>query len=75
MMYKLLKRPDKKVKRGNGVEFKPIMTLSDKYGGRVQFSYDDHCLVLSLKQGDGTYKLTPYIFPEALDAIKHWFAK
>lgn len=74
-MYKLLVKPDKKATRDNGVGFTPFMTLADKYGGRAQFSYDDYCLILSLKQEDGTYKLTPYIFPEALEAINYWFAR
>ena len=72
-MYKLLRKPDKKAVLHNGVEFKPIMTLSDKYGGRAQFSYDDHCLVLRLIQEDGTYKNTTHVFPEALGAIKYYF--
>jgi len=74
-MYKLLAKPDKRAVRDNGVEFKPFMTLSDKYGGRAQFTYDDHCLILLLKQDDGTYKITPYIFPDALWAINYWFAR
>ena len=74
-MYKLLVKPDRKATRNNGVEFKPLMTLADKYGGRAQFTYDDHCLILLLKQGDGTYKTTPYIFPEALEAINYYFAR
>lgn len=73
-MYKQVKT-DKKVKRESGAISTPIITLADKYGGRAQFIYDDHCLVLLLKQPDNTYKPTPYIFPEALQELLYHFAK
>lgn len=54
----------------------PILTLADEYGGRCQIVVDDHCYKLMLKQkpeGKITtewYKTTPYIFREALEALK-----
>jgi len=54
----------------NDVQFNPVATLADEYGGRCQISIDDHCYKLSLKQSDGKYKTTPYIFPEAFEVLK-----
>lgn len=54
----------------NGVEFTPVATLADEYGGRCQISIDDHCYVLRLKQSDGKYKTTAWIFPEAFEVLK-----
>jgi len=54
----------------NGNEFNPVMTLADEYGGRCQISLDDKCYVLYLRQRDARYRSTPYIFPEALAALK-----
>lgn len=65
-MYKKVET-DKKEEMG--VEFTPVATLADEYGGRCQIVVDDHCYVLLLRQGDGTYKKTPYIFPEAFRVL------
>ncbi len=46
----------------------PIATLTDGYGV-CQIINDDHCYLLCLKQSDGTYKPTPYIFEEAFDVL------
>ena len=50
--------------------FSPIATLADEYGGRCQISIDDLCYVLRLKQADGKYKTTSYIFSEAFEVLK-----
>jgi hypothetical protein len=68
-MYKQIETDEKAV-LDNGVEFTPIATLADESGGRCQISKDDHCYILRLKQSDGRYKTTPYIFPEAFEVLK-----
>jgi len=49
---------------------KPVATLADEYGGRVQIVIDDHCFVLELKQEDGSYKMIKWWFQEAVDVLK-----
>lgn len=68
-MYKKVKT-DKLAILNDGAEFTPVATLADEYGGRCQISIDDHCYKLSLKQLDGKYKSTPYIFNEAFLVLK-----
>lgn len=51
-------------------EFTPVATLADEHGGRCQISIDDHCYILRLKQSDGKYKTTAWIFPEAFEVLK-----
>ena len=68
-MYKKVET-DKKAVLGNGAEFTPVATLADEWGGRCQISIDDHCYILTLKQENGTYKTTPYIFAEAFLVLK-----
>jgi hypothetical protein len=68
-MYKQIETDEKAV-LDNGVEFTPIATLANEYGGRCQISIDDHCYILRLKQSDGRYITTPYIFPEAFEVLK-----
>ena len=68
-MYKQVET-DQNAVLDNEVEFTPVATLSDEYGGRCQISIDDHCYKLSLKQEDGTYKTTSYIFPEAFLVLR-----
>jgi len=69
IMYKQVET-DQNAVLDNGVEFTPIATLADEYGGRCQISIDDHCYILRLKQSDGKYKTTAWIFPEAFDVLK-----
>ena len=68
-MYKKIET-DKKANLDNDAEFTPVATLADEYGGRAQISIDDHCYILRLKQKDGRYKSTPWIFPEAFEVLK-----
>ena len=68
-MYKQVDT-DKKAILNNGVEFTPVATLADEYGGRCQISIDDHCYKLSLKQTGGMYKTTSFIFNEAFLVLK-----
>ena len=68
-MYKKVET-DKKAVLNNGAEFTPVATLGSESGGRCQISIDDHCYKLTLKQKDGTYKPTPYIFPEAFLVLR-----
>lgn len=67
-MYKKVET-DKIAILSNGVEFEPVATLADEHGGRCQISIDDNCYVLSVKRGE-TYKVTPFIFPEAFSVLK-----
>jgi len=69
IMYKQVET-DKNAVLDNGVEFIPVATLADEYGGRCQISIDDHCYILRLKQSDGKYKTTAWIFPEAFEVLK-----
>jgi len=68
-MYKKVKT-DLEYILDNDEKSKPIATLADEYGGRCQISIDDHCYVLRLKQQDGRYKTTSYIFKEAFKVLK-----
>ena len=68
-MYKQVET-DKNAVLDNGVEFTPVATLADEYGGRCQISIDDHCYILRLKQSDGKYKTSAWIFPEAFEVLK-----
>lgn len=54
----------------NGEKFTPVATLEDEYGGRCQISIDDNCYTVKLKDTNGTYKNTSWIFPEAFDVLK-----
>ena len=54
----------------DGCEFHPVATLADEYGGRCQISINDYCYVLQLRQSNGKYKTTPYIFREAFEVLK-----
>lgn len=69
IMYKQVET-DKNAVLDNGAEFTPIATLANEYGGRCQISIDDHCYILRLKQSDGKYKTTAWIFPEAFEVLK-----
>lgn len=69
IMYKQVET-DQNAVLDNGVEFTPVATLADEYGGRCQISIDDHCYILRLKQSDGKYKTTARIFPEAFEVLK-----
>ncbi len=68
-MYKQIET-DKERVLDNGAVFAPVATLADENGGRCQISIDDHCYVLRLKQEDGTYKQTAWIFKEAFNVLK-----
>jgi len=47
----------------------PLVTLANKYGGRVQIANDDSCYVLYLRQSNGKYKSSSYWFSEAHKAV------
>lgn len=68
-MYKQVETDDVAVLT-NGVEITPVATLADEHDGRCQISIDDHCYILSLKQSDGRYKITPWVFSEAFEVLK-----
>jgi hypothetical protein len=68
-MYRLVET-DESATLENGSTFVPVATLASEYGGRCQISIDDHCYVLHLKQSNGKYKLTSWIFREAFDVLK-----
>lgn len=61
---------DEEVQLDNGVFVKPVATLEEKNGGKCQIIEDDHCYVLLLRQEDGSYKRTSWIFPEAFEVLK-----
>lgn len=68
-MYKQVKTHESAI-LDNGVEFKPVATLENDAGGVCHISVDDHCYKLSLKQENGTFKVTPYIFGEAFEVLR-----
>lgn len=68
-MYKQVKTHETAI-LDNGVEFKPVATLESEAGGVCHISIDDHCYKLTLKQNDGRFKVTPYIFGEALEVLR-----
>lgn len=68
-MYKQVKTHETAI-LDNGVEFKPVATLESEAGGICHISIDDHCYKLTLKQEDGRFKVTPYIFGEALEVLR-----
>lgn len=56
----------------NGSDVEPLLTLADESGGIAILFEDDHCLVLAIRQEAGYYELTPWWFPEAVEAVwKH----
>lgn len=68
-MYKQVKTHETAI-LDNGVEFKPVATFESEAGGICHISIDDHCYKLTLKQEDGRFKVTPYIFGEALEVLR-----
>lgn len=56
-MYKLRKKPYKKVKLEGGSIHTPIATLKDEYGGVSHIIVDDHC----------------YVLVNGKNTVKHWF--
>lgn len=68
-MYKQVKTHETAI-LDNGAEFKPVATLESEAGGVCHISIDDHCYKLTLKQNDGRFKVTPYIFGEALEVLR-----
>lgn len=47
----------------------PILTLADKYGGRINIIVDDNCYVCLLKKEDGTYSPIYHINSELHNAL------
>lgn len=70
-MYIWLGKTDKQHVLESGEFFRPVATLTDKYGGRAQILIDDGCYVLALKQENGEYKYTPYWFREAVAVLQN----
>lgn len=68
-MYKQVKTHEIAI-LDNGAEFKPVATLESEAGGVCHISIDDHCYKLTLKQNNGRFKVTPYIFGEALEVLR-----
>lgn len=68
-MYRQVETDEKAV-LDNGVEITPLATLADEHGGRCQIVIDDSCYKITLKQKDGKYKGTSWIFPEAFEVLK-----
>ncbi len=66
--YKVVER-NTKFNYGNGKKGFALMTLKEKGGGETRVVEDDGCYTLYQKIGD-TYELTPYIYPEAFNAMK-----
>lgn len=66
--YKVVER-NTKFNYGNGKKGFALMTLKEKGGGETRVVEDDGCYTLYQKVGD-TYELTPYIYPEAFNAMK-----
>lgn len=79
-MYKQMKT-DKEAILDNGdvggCKFTPIATLANgessclaEPSGRCQIAIDDHCYVIYLRQKNGRYKATAWIFKEVFDVLK-----
>lgn len=77
-MYKQVET-DKPFVDGYGRHIEPIATLADEYGGRVQVTEDDHCIVCFLAVNPGRlnpgvtktfYKHIIYLFPELFEFLK-----
>ena len=68
-MYKQVET-DKTAILDNGEEFTPVATLANEYGGKCQISIDDDCYIIRLKNSDGKYINTAWIFPEAFKVLK-----
>lgn len=68
-MYQLQEEPDKTAMLENGVEFTPVATLKDEYGGVMHIMEDDYCYVLVLKCEVG-FRMTPWWNTEAVAALK-----
>lgn len=68
-MYKQVET-DRTATLENGSEFSPVATLIDGSGGRCQISIDDHCYILRLKQENGRYRTTAWIFAEAFEVLR-----
>jgi len=69
-MYKQVETTPEIVMSGNNSIMLPVATLKDEYGGVCQIINDDHCYQCCLKQNDGTYKPTTYIFKELFEVLK-----
>jgi hypothetical protein len=69
-MYKQVETTSEIVMSNSKSIMKPFATLKDEYGGICQIINDDHCYVLCLKQKDGTFKPTSYIFREAFEVLQ-----
>ena len=71
-MYKVLKTPHKKFVSTNGVEYAPVATLQDTYGGLAHIVVDDNCYVCFLWSPDlDGFIETFYIFPELHEALSN----
>lgn len=68
-MYKQIKTTTEIILSSTNGKAHPVATLSDG-SGMCQILIDDHCYVLYLRQSDGKYKNTPYIFPEAFEVLR-----
>lgn len=68
-MYKQVETDKNSIFRGGGT-FSLVATLADESGGRCQISVDDHCYILSIRQRDGLYRRTAWIFAEAFEVLR-----
>lgn len=60
---------DKGIILDNGSQATPVATLADEHGGRAQIVVDDRCYIILIKQKDGRYKMTSWIFAGAHEAL------
>lgn len=69
-MYKPVETVERVAFRVGDEGVRPVATLRDEHGGEAHVVVDDHCLMLVLKQKDGTVKSTPWLFKEAVEVIQ-----
>jgi len=68
-MYTVVSKPDKKILSTTGLNLKPIITLEDKFDGRLQICLDDGGYVLYTANRVGTYNKAYHWFPEVIKAL------
>jgi hypothetical protein len=68
-MYKLLSKPHKRFATAHGIEYTPVATLTDKFGGVVHIIIDDGCYMCYLYTEETGFTPTFYLFPELHEAL------
>jgi hypothetical protein len=70
MPWKLQETPDSEAQLDNGEIVKPLATLSLEGGAKTHIIRDDNCYVVILSPNAKDYRITPFIFKEALETLQ-----